>query len=309
MGFPRTGTTLMHHLLDKDPNTKGILFPEILRPGAPKEKQVEMATFALKMQNLFCPQFEGIHKREMEEPDECFHIFDLDFSDILYVEMCKLANEEKLDWLDSEQFNLLDTYKNTYQRALKVLCDTYGQRGEQFERLIVKCPFHQRSVAELAEALGKDRPLYIIHPHRDLSKAVGSVASLFSSYQGTFTAVDAQETGALTMDMLKRSWDQFHTWEQEHAADYPNVHVQHVRFEQFVKDPKATVQKIFKGFGFEFSAQFAENIDAYLEKSARERQGLKLHSYSLDDFGITEAQIKEHFADYNKFIATVPLLE
>jgi hypothetical protein len=58
-----------------------------------------------------------------------------------------------------------------------------------------------------------------------------------------------------------------------------------------------------------FSEEYQEKIDSYLAKNAAERKKLKeqknsaeLHTYRLEDYGLSEEKVLEKFADYiNKY--------
>lgn len=59
--------------------------------------------------------------------------------------------------------------------------------------------------------------------------------------------------------------------------------------------------------GLEFTAEYEKRIDAYLAKSKAEREALKakksggkevLHEYKLEDYGLSEAKVREAFHEY-----------
>jgi hypothetical protein len=59
----------------------------------------------------------------------------------------------------------------------------------------------------------------------------------------------------------------------------------------------------------QFSSEYQGLMDAYLAKNAEERKKLKenknaaeLHSYRLEDYGLTQEKVLERFGDYiNKY--------
>jgi hypothetical protein len=58
-----------------------------------------------------------------------------------------------------------------------------------------------------------------------------------------------------------------------------------------------------------YSTEYQERMDAYISKNAEERKKLKeskkaaeLHSYRLEDYGLSKEKVLERFSDYiNKY--------
>ncbi len=66
-----------------------------------------------------------------------------------------------------------------------------------------------------------------------------------------------------------------------------------------MKDPIGTVRKLYKQFGWEVTAEFEAAMRSYLEKNAKDREAAefkkmqKFHAYSLEEYGLDKAQVKD----------------
>jgi KaiC/GvpD/RAD55 family RecA-like ATPase len=92
------------------------------------------------------------------------------------------------------------------------------------------------------------------------------------------------------------------------------VRVEHVQYVDTVKDPVGTVKRLYAQFGWEYTAAFDEKLNAYLDKNTRERAakakaakehgsggnqtGHAAHTYSLEEYGLDEAEMKERLSWY-----------
>lgn len=85
----------------------------------------------------------------------------------------------------------------------------------------------------------------------------------------------------------------------------------HVRYADTIKMPKDECKKIVKEAGLEYSEEYDAKLDAYITKSNEKRSKLKgsvktssgeagkaLHTYSLEDYGLTKELVRSTFKDY-----------
>ena len=82
--------------------------------------------------------------------------------------------------------------------------------------------------------------------------------------------------------------------------------VMHIRYADNVRDPVSVCRAVFARAGMTDPRQTEEwerRVAAYLEKNKAERAAKRgkekaLHSYSLEDYGLTEQGVRERFKEY-----------
>jgi hypothetical protein len=61
-------------------------------------------------------------------------------------------------------------------------------------------------------------------------------------------------------------------------------------------NPIAEMQKLYEHFGGEFTADVRAGMEQYMLDNPKGKHGK--HEYRLEDYGLSDAQIRAHFADY-----------
>src|SRR5581483_4189806 len=77
VGFPRTGTTLLHHLLSLGADTRAPLMWELQEPAPPPagapDKRIAAAKRRVKTMLAVRPDLPRMHPLDAEAPEECVH--------------------------------------------------------------------------------------------------------------------------------------------------------------------------------------------------------------------------------------------
>ena len=69
-----------------------------------------------------------------------------------------------------------------------------------------------------------------------------------------------------------------------------------LQFDEFIDDPIAAVGRIYTHFGWKLSDEVEEAMLRHLRDNPRDQHGA--HGYSLAQFGLDEAQVRERYSDY-----------
>jgi hypothetical protein len=77
---------------------------------------------------------------------------------------------------------------------------------------------------------------------------------------------------------------------------HPELRVHDMRYKDLAADPVATVRAAYRFHGMEFTADSATGVSRWLAENPADKHGR--HTYSLDDFGLTENRIRDVYADY-----------
>lgn len=307
LGLPRTGTTFLHNLLSLDSRTRcpkcyELHDPAPLYPDDPvKDKAVRIKRMAADITTIktLVPHIDDIHEVGADYPDECFMAMSMDVPLLPSTFRAVFAKPE----IVINEWDMRRVYTN-YYKVLQLLEASVGEGGgggggEQ-PRWILKSPAHLGFVDSLSYGFPGST---LIWTHRDPAESIGSLCSLFRTCQETFYAgdVDMKEIGqqccAFWEAMLRKADMMFS------ADEGMSARTQHVLYRDFIKDPIITVQKIYDGFGWDYSDRYDTSLKDYIAaskvKRAAQAQGkAKLHSYSLEEFGLDGEEMRKRLAWY-----------
>jgi hypothetical protein len=71
-----------------------------------------------------------------------------------------------------------------------------------------------------------------------------------------------------------------------------------VDFRETVSDPLGLLERIYKHFGIEMTEKARQQMQTYMNNNPREKR--PAHNYTLEQFGFTEAGVKERFKEYRR---------
>lgn len=291
VGFPRTGTTLLHNLFAADPANRAIRLWEMREPFAPVDAaegwaaQVEQVTAQLVDAGYkLSPALVDIHPLKAEWPDECSWLFRNGFATL--VQGFSDFVPGYIDWL--MQRDMAPDYAY-YRRQLQAI--VFQRPGAP---LVLKDPCHVWHLPELLGALPDAR---VIHLHRDVDRVVSSFASLCRALQqGTSVARSDAEIGAYAADMLETGMGRLlaarKTLPAERFVD--------VGYDRLVADPVATVADLYDRLDLPWTPATQAGLEGWLA------EGSKLtgrHQHGLADFGLDADDVRARFAPYTDVFA------
>jgi omega-hydroxy-beta-dihydromenaquinone-9 sulfotransferase len=299
VGQPRTGTTYLYRTLAKDTGSFtcfrfiDFLFPSIvLMRCADFVAAVDRAVGAPGLWSLqridaaFLPDFAQIHRVGILEPEEDEYL--------LYHTLCSGTL-----WL------LFPTVRR-FRRLL--FLDTEAE------------PAEQRWVMERYRALVKRR-LYHCGPHTTLLSKnpwfTGKLASLERAFPGArFVKLDRSPLQAIpsSASMVHFSWHntgalppgqqdiervlEIYAHYDRHARAHFTAlgpgRAHSVPYAAFVADPQAEIRQLCGALDLTVSPALSAILDG---EAARQRKRKSGHSYSLEDWGLSEAEVAERFPE------------
>lgn len=290
VGFGRTGSTLLHNLLALDQNVRTPRLWELLFPSpAPRpetygtDPRIETTRRYLKFIGLMAPHVFDIHPMAAQAPDECHWImrhsphFLFRFEAPRYWYWLKELPPEKLRALYAH-----------YRLQVQHLQLFY--RGK---RWVSKSLVHQFFAPVLQDVFPDAN---LVRLHRDPRKCIPSLASLSSKFRGVYyRKVDRQQLGQFMLEWFKlgseRMIESDDRFGPRRAID--------LAYEDLIRDPIASVRRIYAQFGYEYSSQFDEAMSVYV---ARQPLGRYRHGYSAGSFGLTDAEILARTEAYRDWL-------
>jgi hypothetical protein len=287
--LPRTGTTVLHHMLNADPRNHTLRLWEGNNPVPPprdesydSDARIEKQREAVKLTEQFMPGFRASHLLEAEAPDECHLLFN---RTLLSAEMFSLYHiPAYADWVYQQD---LTPYYRYHQRQLQLL--------QQYKsgHWVLKSPFHQ---------LGLDAILtvypdaIIVLTHRAPMSIVASGCSFNEILRRSGSdVVDKHQVGRDWMAMLTVFTQRFAADRARLEPQYPGQFID-IDYGDFLEDPWPGIEAIYRQRGEPLDDAGRKQMQGWVAQNPPGKHGR--HEYHLADYGIDRAQVEALFGDY-----------
>lgn len=284
-GLPRTGTSALLNLLAVDPAMRPMALWEGMHPaplpGRPAKgddpRYVELKGFLdhLYSQN---PDFGAIHHTSADTPEECIHLLNHTFADVQFG--VEVLMEPYASWFRAQD------HRGAYRYYADILRMLQWQRPG--ERFLLKSPAHLWALDVIVELFDDAS---IVVTHRDPLECVASYASMMEAVM-VGRSYDRRELGPVVLEYLAAKMD--HAMDCRAGMD--PARILDVDYSAFVADPAATVASIYDHFGLPAGEALRDAWRAHVADHPQGEHGE--HTYSLDDYGLSEDAIRDRFARY-----------
>jgi hypothetical protein len=290
VGLPRTGTTILHALLEQDPANRSPLFWEVQFPVPPATPQTwdddpRIAEDQKILDRLFhlVPGFNAMHPMGATMPQECVAVFTMCFmSEQLQVQFNVPSYQA---WLDEQDMH--PTYE-FHKRFLQHL-QSGGVHGG---RWVLKSPAHLHLIDTVLDVFPDAR---IVHTHRDPLEVCASVASLTATLRSASTdTIDLEAIGRQQLDwwakLIAKSLEQ-----RKRLAERSDRFFD-VKMGETVANPLEVVRRMYAHFGYPLTDEVEAKMVAFMRDNSRDKHGS--HTYTPEDFGIDAERDRALFQEY-----------
>lgn len=292
VGLPRTGTTILQHLLSLDPAHRSLLGWEAASPSPPPERatydtdpRITGSARTSRLVDYLAPEARVLHPVGPQTPTECVTLFVNSFASL---------ETTTINWLPSYlEWCLAADYRPHYAFYARQLQQL--QWKAPGERWLLKSPAH---VFWLDIVLETFPDACIVMTHRDPLDAVTSYCSLSS----VLMAIGSDH---VDLAGLGPTWSS--TWAQglERAAQtrdrYGDARFVDVQYDDLLADGPGTVRRIYEHFSFRFDPAMTQRMTDYLARNPAHKGGV--HRYSSEQFGIDRDEAARLFAPYRERFA------
>lgn len=288
-GLPRSGTSALFNLLAEDPAARPLRLWETQFPfppdgwtveqrGEPDPRRDAMEAYYAKGREKN-PDFTKIHFASADTPEECVLIHAYAFGGVQ--NGTEVMLEPYGTWYREQNLEPMYAYE---KRILQLL---EWQRPGQ--RWLLKAPAHMWGV----DALVKTFPdVGIVWSHRTPLRAIASVCSMTQTLMATHEDVDPHQLGPVVMDFYATSLER--GLAARDALDPARfIDVTH---DDFVKDNMGAAHRIYDHFGHPLEGDALASMQARAKSHTKGQHGT--HDYGLDEFGLTDEQVKARFEPY-----------
>jgi hypothetical protein len=291
VGLPRTGSTLLHHLLGQDPAGRVARAWEVMEPSPPPEiarpdpdPRIARAAARLRWFDRLAPDFKAIHPLGAELPLECIAIMSASFVSPRFHTTYHVPSYQT--WLTGE--DLRPAYE-FHRRFLQQL-----QWRTPAGHWVLKAPSHVFGF----ESLFATYPdAVVVQTHRDPLSVLASVASLTLVLQRVFTDhLDPAEIGLEVTQRWSSGLERAMQARQDGRLDERFLDV---RYQDLVRDPMAAVRRIYERFGMTLTREAEGRMEHFLATHPKDQHGS--HRYSLGTFGLDARDLAPRFKSYCEY--------
>ena len=285
-GLPRTGTTLLHHLLACDPDHRVLRFWEALHPvppgaGGPSAEALQaQAERWLEGFYRLVPEFRAIHGATPTGPEECDALLQNTFASQHFDDMFDARDYSA--WL--ARAPLTPEYAH-YALQLKVLSD----EGSTWA---LKSPSHLGHLDALLAALPG---VTVVVCHRHPRQAVASYASLVHALRRAYS--DDVSSAVVGRQALERGAVAMQRAMEVRSASADSAFVD-VAYRTLVRDPIAVVRAVYEQRGRPLRPDAEEQMRQWILANPQHKHGA--HRYDLERFGLTAPEVDAAFAGYTE---------
>ncbi len=287
VGLPRSGSTLLHHLLAQDPASRTARAWEVMEPSPPPEKtcyetdpRIARAARRLRWFDRLVPDFKRIHPLGAELPLECIVIMSASFVSPRFLNYHVPSYQT---WLAAA--DLRPAYE-FHRRFLQHL-----QWRAPGDRWVLKAPSH---VFGFEPLFATYPDAVVVQTHRDPVTVLASVASKTLVLRGAFTdRLDPTEIGAEETQRWSSGLELAMQARQDGRREGRFLDV---RYQDLLRDPMATVRRIYDRFGMAFTVAAEARMQRFLATHPKDQHGP--HRYSLETFGLDARDLAHRFKSY-----------
>jgi hypothetical protein len=287
IGLQRTGTTMLHRLLNSEPQLRSMAAWEALNPapfpgGArsdgrdPRIRKARVAEAALR---YLAPELFAIHPVEAEAPEEDIHLLDITFISPATDAIARVPTYQA--WF--REVDQLPAYRYMHRMIQLLLWQRNG-------RWLGKTPHHMEHLDELLTVYPDAK---IILTHRDPARTVASFCSMMAHSRAMFCDdVDPVEIGrqfgAKAVNAVGHLLDVRNRRGSEAFLD--------VLYQDIVADPQQQIRRVYDFIGLELTPDIEAAMKQWTRSNPQTRHGT--HTYQLEDFGLDRAGLDPKFEAY-----------
>ncbi|BBZ65226.1 sulfotransferase [Mycolicibacterium insubricum] len=287
-GLPRTGTTHLHSMLAADPALRALPYWEAQEPLPPPgeegtiEPRRRRTGEALNISNTLMPYFQLMHEMTTDHIHEDIGLMVQDFASGFFTTLTHLPR-----WSDY----LRDHDQTPGYQFLRMMLQVLAhQDGGVPRRWVLKSPQHLEQFVPIMNVF-PDATMIITH--RDPVDVSVSMATMM-----TYTmrmSVDVVDVQTVASYWIGRIDEMLSACLRDHDK-LPAERTIDVRFDEFMADDLAMVQRVWDVAGYSPDARSRRAVADYLAGHTRGRLGSV--DYRPADLGLDREELRARFSPY-----------
>ncbi len=292
VGLPRTGTTMLHRTIAADNRMFAPLWYEVRYPcpaldwnAQGLDQRIVDAKAEMKAMVDANPDLLSVHPMDAMGPDEDIMLLEQSFYSFNIQAYAHLPTFDA--WIEEQDHTVGYEY---LKLLLQFLQWQKKQIGQSAERWTLKAPHHLHYM-DLVFKVFPDAK--VVLTHRDPLETIPSLSSMAAAIWVIYSdCADATEVGRTWARKFARGMN--HTMDVRAAVGEERF--LDLWFKDTVSQPLREIQKIYDFIGMELTDEAQAEMRQWQDFNKRELR--PAHEYTLQQFGFTEAGLKEQFARY-----------
>ncbi|MFA7513179.1 MAG: sulfotransferase [Mycolicibacterium vanbaalenii] len=286
-GLPRTGTTHLHSMLAADPALRSLPYWEAQEPLPPLgeegtiEPRRERTGAALNISNTLMPYFQLMHEMTIDHIHEDIGLMVQDFASGFFTTLTHLPR-----WSDY----LRDNDQTPGYQFLRMMLQVLSHQDGYERRWVLKSPQHLEQFVPIMNVFPDAT---FIVTHRDPVDVSVSMATMM-----TYTmrmSVDEVDVPTVAGYWIDRIDEMLSACLRDHDKLPPERTID-VRFDEFMADDLAMVERVWDVAGYRPSAESRTAVSEYLAGHTRGRLGTV--DYRAADLGLDSDELRRRFTPY-----------
>ena len=287
-GLPRSGTSALLNLLVAAPDNRGLLqwevqFPDPWPDSKPGQEDPRYPYLVKALEETRNSEFAKIHYIDADTPEECVLLHAYAFGGVQLG--FEIMLEPYRSWLLQQDLEPLYAYQKRQMQTLN-----WRNPGNQW---MLKAPAHMWGIDAILKVFPDARFIWC---HRDPVAVTPSINSMnkvvMGMYAGDYSHLDAGDIGRAVMEWYALSLEQG----LSQRARLPEELFVDCSQREFVDQPMAVVDKVYRAFDLPLSEESRTAMQAHIDANPKGKHGK--HEYDLSEYGLTRELIEERFAFY-----------
>jgi hypothetical protein len=291
LGMPRTGTTVISYLLDKDPARRSLLNWEPVHPVPPATTETlrtdPRCLAVLEQQKGIVDYAIGAkmplpHWEDADGPTEDMFLHAQDFKGLSWDSF--LSSSRYADWLIDEA-DMTSAYE--YQKLVLQILQSKAPGVWN-----LKMPSHAVHIDTLVKVFPDVR---MVWAHRDPYKATGSLCNLWKLPKEVVmgqTDIDYDAMGRNAAKQMKAHVDRPLRARERLGDD----RFFHMYYHDMMRDPMAVMRNLYAWAGDTLTPDVETAMKQWLAEHPQDR--FALNAYTLDQYGLSVETLKPIFEQY-----------
>ena len=293
VGLPRTGTTMLHRVLASDERFFAPLWYEVRNPApfldwdtSVKDERLTLAETEVSALLRANPEIAAIHPMDPLGADEDILLLEHSFYSTVPPAFCNTPSYS--NWLFNNDnqpgYDYLKLQLQSLQWQKK-----HSSGNNDNKRWLLKTPHHLHFLDKLIDTFPDAK---IISTHRDPIDTIPSICSF--NYNLWIT-----QANDVAPNLVGKQWSGIFATGTRHAMKVRQASKGQfidISFKELLGNPEQTTRSIFNFIGVKTTSESLAAMQ--LHRDQNQRDSRPPHDYSLEDFGLTEKNIKATFAGY-----------
>jgi hypothetical protein len=286
-GLPRSGTTLLHRLLEQANGAAGIPFWQLADPMPPSRgldrRRQQAETSLARLQRIVPLDLDAQHLVRPQLSDECGHLLRCSFLGSMPWQIPAFR------WLE---WALAQDSRPAYRQWAAFL----HHLEPAGKRLVLKDPFHAANLEELLEVCPAAT---LVQTHRDPLEVVPSFHKLCTTMHAVLVpALQIPRTVEAHMRWLTHMVERNVQGRRALAATGRSDRLVDVEYTELVADPIATVERIHERAKIPLTGAELDRMRVWLANNRQRKHGP--NRYAAAAFGQRPEEIAERFTSYRE---------